>query len=135
MFILLWSYLVFASNCKGILGFLNYLNICQLPGLFYSKHVLILALSLYSNFPDYSKYQDGHVKWLTLRCFHSPVNFNLNSFLMFDTLVKNNSVKHPASEWLFISSFMCHSKVSSQVIPSFLVHTTVPCKSTTWIKQ
>uniref|UniRef100_A0A9L0RN11 Stress-associated endoplasmic reticulum protein n=1 Tax=Equus caballus TaxID=9796 RepID=A0A9L0RN11_HORSE len=50
------------------------------------------------NFPDYSKYQDGHVKWLTLRCFHSPVNFNLNSFPMFDTLVKNNSVKHPASE-------------------------------------
>uniref|UniRef100_A0A3Q2I1V4 Stress-associated endoplasmic reticulum protein n=1 Tax=Equus caballus TaxID=9796 RepID=A0A3Q2I1V4_HORSE len=47
---------------------------------------------------DYSKYQDGHVKWLTLRCFHSPVNFNLNSFPMFDTLVKNNSVKHPASE-------------------------------------
>lgn len=52
----------------------------------------------FCNFPDYSKYQDGHVKWLTLRCFHSPVNFNLNSFPMFDTLVKNNSVKHPASE-------------------------------------
>jgi hypothetical protein len=25
------------------------------------------------------------VTWLTLKCFHSPVNFNLNSFLMFDT--------------------------------------------------
>jgi hypothetical protein len=39
------------------------------------------------------------VTWLSLRCFHSSVNFNLNSFPMFDTLIQN-SVKHPASEWL-----------------------------------
>lgn len=28
----------------------------------------------FGNFPDYSKYQDGHEKWLIGRCFRSPVN-------------------------------------------------------------
>lgn len=97
-------------RCSALPPPSRWLRIQWGPGCW--KLILLFAFSLCSNFPDYSEYQDGHVKWLTLRCFHSPVNFNLNSFLMFDTLVKNSSVKHPASEWL--------SYHPSCVIPRFL---------------